>query len=146
MGISQTKRWVAFDNIIGANAQQSTTVTAKEPCNVHGLILDVFVGQTGAGLSFGYWMLLLMPRPAAAVSEPIINTTNLNLELENPLTWMLGSWMTDDAGVVSHVGGAPKSSRNCPRDSRLILIIQNSALSGSSIRTHGIMTWFETIK
>jgi len=59
---------------------------------------------------------------------------------------MLGTWMTSDTGVVSHIGGSPRTSRNCPRGGRLVLAVANSALSGSTVRIHGTMTWFETTK
>jgi len=144
LGVSQTKRTRGFDVIIAANAQGSLAITSEDPCNVHGLMADFMIGQTGAGLTFGYWALYLLPREST--SEPVLNTTNLNSEIDTAVMWMVGTWMTDDAGVVSHIGGAPKSSRNCPRDGRLVFIIANSALSGSSVRVHGTLTWFETIK
>jgi len=145
MGISQTKRLSAFDDIIAANAQGVFFVTtSEEPCNIHGMILDMMIGQTGAGLTFGYWILALLPRKDTGV--PIVNTATLNTEDYSAITWMVGTWMTDDAGVVSHIGGAPRTSRNCPRGGRLVMIIHNSALSGSSVRTHGTASWFESIK
>jgi len=145
MGISQTKRVRAFDNTVAANAQIGLILnTADDPCNIHGLITDMMIGQTGVGLSFGYWALCLLPRGTTA--NPVLTTTALNSEVDNPIFWMVGTWMTDDAGVVSHIGGAPRTSRNCPRGGRLVLVIANSALSGSTIRTHGVATWFETIK
>ncbi len=145
MGVSQTKRTQSIDNTIAANAQVATIIsTSEDPCNIHGLIADMFLGQTGVGLTFGYWALVLLPRGDTAV--PTLNTTTINAEQFSSVVWMLGSWMTDDAGVISHIGGAPKSSRNCPRNGRLVLSIHNSALSGSTVRIHGMLSWFETIK
>jgi len=144
LGISQTKRIQAVDDIVAPNTTGGITITSEEPCNIHGMQIDVQIGNTAAGLTFGYWAVYLLPRGSTAL--PTLNTTNLNNEQDSPVTWMLGSWMTDDAGVVSHVGGSPKTSRNCPRGGRLVLSIANSVLSGSSVRLHGTITWFETTK
>jgi len=144
MGISQTKRVQAFDSTVAANAQAAFSIVADQPCNIHGLILDMMIGQTSVGLTFGYWVLYLLPRGTTAI--PTANTAGLNGENNNPVMWMLGTWMTDDAGVISHIGGSPRTSRNCPEKGRLILVIHNSALSGSGVRLHGTMTWFETLK
>ncbi len=144
MGVSQTKRVSADDNTIPANTQNDKVITSEEPCNIHGLIVDMMLGQTGVGLSFGYWALWLLPRGDSAI--PTLNTTTINAEQSSAVLWMLGTWMTDDAGVVSHIGGAPKTSRNCPRGGRLVFTISNSSLSGSTVRVHGTLSWFETIK
>jgi len=144
MGISQTKRLSALDNTVAANAENVLNIQSEEPCNIHGLIVDIMIGQTGTGLSFGYWSLYLIPRPVATTLA--LNTTNINGENDSAVTWMIGTWMTDDAGVISHIGGSPRTSRNCPRGGKLVLVISNSALSGSTIRIHGTLSWFETIK
>jgi len=144
MGVSQTKRTEGVDFTVAANTQGEQAITAEEACNIHGLIMDVMIGQTGAGLSFGYWAVYLLPRGGTPV--PVLNTTNLDSEIDSAVTWMVGTWMTDDAGVISHIGGAPRTSRNCPRGGRLMFVFANSALSGSLVRVHGVMSWFETIK
>jgi len=144
MGVSQTKRERALDNIIAANAQVALTIQSEDPCNIHGLIFDMMIGQTSVGLTFGYWKMFLLPRTSTPV--PVVNTANINTEDDTAVTWMSGTWMTDDAGVVSHIGGAPRTSCNCSRGGRLVLVIANSALSGSSVRIHGTVSWFETIK
>jgi len=144
MGVSQTKRTQAVDNTVAVNAQSSFVITSEDPCNIHGLMLDLMVGQISTGLTFGYWAMFLKPRSDTNV--PVLNTTNINAESFSAITWMQGTWMTDDAGVISHIGGAPKSSRNCPRGGALVLVVANSALSGSTVRIHGTITWFETIK
>ena len=145
MGVTQTKRMLATDNTIAANAQLDRIIsTSEDPCNIHGLMMDFMVGQTGAGLTFGYWALMLFPR--GDTSFPTLNTTGINTQLFEAVVWMSGTWMTDDAGVVSHIGGAPRTSRNCPRGGRLVLVISNSALSASTVRVHGTVTWFETTK
>jgi len=144
MGVSQTRRNQGVDNTLAPNGGVSITNTSEEPCNIHGLQVDVMIGNTGAGLTFGYWAIYLLPRGSTGV--PTLTTTNLNNEQDSPVTWMLGTWMTTDTGVVSHIGGSPRTSRNCPRGGRLILRITSSVLSASSVRIHGVMTWFETIK
>jgi len=144
LGVSQTKRNRGIDNTIGINADATITVTSEEPCNIHGLQVDVMIGNVGAGLSFGYWALYLLPR--GSTNLPTLNTSNLNNEQDSAVTWMLGTWMTTDTGVVSHIGGSPRTSRNCPRGGRLVLIVANSVISASTVRMHGVMTWFETTK
>jgi len=145
MGITQTKRTSALDNTTAANAQTNTIIsTSEDPCNIHGLQVDMMLGQTGAGLTFGYWAVYLLPRVGTAF--PTLQTTQINAEQDTAVLWMLGTWMTDDSGVISHIGGSPRTSRNCPRGGRLVFILANSALSGSTVRIHGTFTWFETIK
>jgi len=145
MGTTQTKHQQVFDNILAANAQVNFDIkTADDACNVHGLILDIHVGNTGVGLTFGQWALVLRPR-GQAINTPVITTSQINLEFEIPIFWMLGNWMTE-AGQIDHIGGAPKSSRNCARNSILTVSVESSALSGSSVRVHGTATWFETTK
>jgi len=144
LGITQTKRQAVMDITVAANAHGTFTInTAEDPCNIHGLIVDLHAGITGAGLTFGQWALVLLPRGTGPL--PIIDTTAINAEADNPVFWMLGNYMMV-AESVDHFGGAPKTSRNCPRGGRLIIRVSNSALSGSTIRVHGTITWFETIK
>jgi len=143
MGTTQTKRTQGIDSTIAANANASFTISSEEPCNIHGLITDVFVGNTGAGLNFGHWGVYLLPRTSTGV--PVPTTGNLNTEIDSAVTWMTGTWMCNTESVA-HIGGAPRSSRNCPRGGRLVLVIENSALSASLVRVHGVQTWFETIK
>jgi len=82
--------------------------------------------------------------PRGTGTDPNITTSGLNAELDNPIVWMVGNWMVV-AESVDHFGGAPKSSRNCPKGGRLKLAVNNSALSGSTVRIRGTVTWFETI-
>ncbi len=145
MGITQTKRQQAIDNTVAANAQVNTVInTADDPCNIHGLIIDIRIGSLSTGLSFGQWAVTLMPR--VGTNAPVLTTSTINSEIDNPVFWMLGSWMTDLTGGLDRVGGAPRTSRNCPRGGRLQFNLENSAVSGSGIRFHGTATWFEVIK
>jgi len=145
VGVSQTKRAQAFDNTFAPNAQVNIVITTSEdPCNIHGLITDLMVGSLGAGINFGYWAMLLIPTRQTNI--PTLNTTTINSEDFNALIWMLGTWMCDDPSGIAHIGGAPRTSRNCPRGGRLVLIVSNSVLSGSSVRIHGTASWFEIIK
>jgi len=145
MGISQTKRMQAIDNTLSLGSQLATTInTADDPCNIHGLQLDLFIGSNvGAEHNFGKWALVLQPRGSAAA--PSINTTGINAEDNNAIFWMLGSWMIVDRGFA-HVGGAPRTSRNCPEKATLKFLLENSALSTTAVRVHGTVTWFETTK
>jgi len=145
LGISQTKRVQAIDNTVADGAQLNVTLsTAGDPCNIHGLVLDLWVGQQVVTFhDFGKWALMLLPRGGTGV--PSITTANLNNELDNSVFWMVGSWMIVDVDRA-HVGGAPRTSRNCPRNGRLVVAIENSAVSAGPVRVHGTATWFETIK
>jgi len=145
MGISQTKRQQVIDNTVALGAQLNVTLnTATDPCNIHGLVLDVWIGsQVDTQHDFGKWAVVLQPR--ATAGAPVLTTTALNSEIDNPIFWMLGSWMLVGPGW-NHVGGAPRTSRNCPRDGRLRFIVENSSVSAGSVRVHGTATWFETIK
>ncbi len=145
MGITQTKREQAIDNTISLGSQLSQVInTSEDPCNIHGLSLDLFVGSNvGAEHNFGKWKLFLMPRTGTNI--PTLTTTAVNDERDSAITWMLGSWMIVDRGFA-HIGGAPRTSRNCPRGGRLVLVVENSALSTTAVRVHGTMTWFETTK
>jgi len=145
LGISQTKRLQAIDGTLIAGSQSEFIInTAEDPCNIHGLIIDIWIsGATATLPSFGQWALTMRPRLSTA--GPGIATSTLNLEADNPIFWMLGTWMV--AGIdKAHVGGAPRTSRNCPRGGRLTIGIQSSALSAGVMRIHGVATWFETIK
>ena len=145
MGVSQTKRSVAIDNTIsvGANLAQDL-VNVEDPCNVHGLILDLWIGSNvGAEHNFGKWAVFAQPRTNTNI--PTVNTTNVNDERDSAITWMLGAWMIVDRGST-HIGGAPRTSRNCPRGGRITLAIENSTLSTTAVRVHGVCTWFETQK
>jgi len=143
MGISQTKRQQVIDNTISAGTQVNTTIrTIGDPCNIHGLILDLWIGsRLVTQHNFGQWAVLINPR--GGTGTPSITTTSINAEQDNPLFWMLGSWMTVESDK-SHVGGAPRTSRNCPTNSKLTLAIESSALSEGASRIHGTVTWFET--
>ncbi len=145
MGITQTKRQQAIDGTTAAGVQTNTSINvAADPCNIHGMIVDIQIGSTSTGLSFGQWAVTLQPR--GSTTAPGLTTANINNEQDNPVFWMLGSWMTDLTGGLNRVGGSPRTSRNCPRGGRLQFQIENSSLSGSGIRFHGTVTWFETIK
>ncbi len=145
LGVTQTKRIQVIDNTVALGTQLNVTLnTADDPCNIHGLILDLWAGVvTSTVPTFGQWALSLLPR--GGTTAPALTTAGLNAETNNPIIWMLGSWLAsgDDK---AHIGGAPRTSRNCPRGGRLIVGIENSALSGTGIRIHGVATWFETIK
>ena len=145
MGTTQTKRYQAIDNTISLGAQLDVEIAkATDPCNVHGLILDLWVGSNvGAEHNFGKWMLNALPR--AETNPPLIKTSDINTEKDSAVCWMLGSWMIVDRGVA-HIGGAPRTSRNCPRNGRINLSIENSSLSTTAVRVHGVATWFETQK
>jgi len=134
-----------IDNTVALGGQLDVIInTADDPCNIHGLILDIWAGVVSSTVpTFGQWALMVLPRGNTPV--PALTTTSLNNEDNNPVIWMLGSWLAsgDDK---AHVGGAPRTSRNCPRNGRLVFSIENSALSGTGIRVHGVATWFETIK
>ncbi len=144
MGVSQTKRVQAIDNTIAPNAQVNIVIlTSEEPCNIHGLILDLHIGSLGAGLTFGQWVLSLLPRTGGL--NPNVTTAGINAEADNPIFWMVGNWMVFGE-TIDHFGGAPRTTRNCPRGGRLLLSANNSALSGASVRIRGTATWFETIK
>jgi len=145
LGISQLRRQFALDFTVLANATGNANVNIpSDPCNVHGLIVDVRIGSIGIGLSFGTWALTLRPR--ASTSIPDLRTADINAEKDNPVFWMLGSWMADEQGAVDRVGGSPRTSRNCPRDSKLNFAVENSPISGATVRVHGVVTWFETIR
>ena len=80
MGLSQTKRTQAIDNTVAAGAQLDVILnTTEEPCNIHGLIIDLWVGQQVATFhDFGYWAVSILPRTTTTV--PVLNTTNVNQE------------------------------------------------------------------
>jgi len=143
--ISQTKRTQAIDNTIAAGAQLDVLLnTAAEPCNVHGLIIDLWVGQQVVTFhDFGYWAVTILPRTTTSV--PVLNTSNVNQEKDSAVMWMLGTWMVVDTDRA-HIGGAPRTSRNCNRGARMFISIANSSVSAGSVRAHGVATWFETIK
>jgi len=144
LGISQTKRTFAIDNTVSLGAQLDVPIPANDPCNIHGLILDVWVGSEVTGQhDFGKWGLFLLPRTGTSV--PPINTAGVNAEAAVSTIWMLGSWMLIGPDH-NHVGGAPKSSRNCPNSGRLVFSLENSAVSAGAVRVHGTVTWFETTK
>jgi len=145
MGITQTKRQQALDNTIAVGGQITFVLnTASDPCNIHGLMLDINIGSNvGSEHNFGAWALVLSPRGTTGI--PAITTGAINFEADNPIFWMLGSWMNIDRGFT-HIGGAPRTSRNCPRGGRLQVTIANSPVSTSAVRVHGTATWFETIK
>ncbi len=144
MGITQTKRVFVIDNTVSAGAQLNVQIPADSPCNIHGLILDLWVGQQVLTFhDFGKWALLLLPRGGAGV--PSLTTTSLNSGVDQAVIWMLGAWMVVDQDR-NHVGGAPRTSRNCPQQGRLFFALENSALSAGAVRVHGTVTWFETRK
>jgi len=144
MGVSQTKRISAVDNTIAAGGQLDIEIKSDNACNIHGLIVDLWVGQQVATFhDFGYWAVSLLPRTQTQV--PNLITSQVNDERDSAVFWMLGSWMIVDTDRA-HVGGAPRTSRNCPRDGRMVVSISNAALSAGSVRVHGVISWFETVK
>ena len=133
-----------IDNTVAPGAQfNDVIITSEDPCNIHGMILDVTIGTNVAGLNFGNWALSLLPRSATAV--PILTTAAANTEVDSAVFWLFGSWMTE-ASVFARIGGSPRTSRNCPRGGRLVFGVENSAVSGTTVRIRGTVTWFETIK
>jgi len=144
LGISQTKRTFAIDNTVNAGAQLDVQIPANDPCNIHGLILDVWVGsQVDTQHDFGKWALLLLPRSGTGV--PSMDTSGVNSENSVSTIWMLGSWMIIGPDH-NHVGGAPRTSRNCPNSGRLFFVLENSSVSAGAVRVHGTVSWFETTK
>ncbi len=145
MGIAQTKRIQVIDNTVSAGAQLNVTLkSGEDACNVHGLILDLWVGgQVLTQHNFGKWALSTVIRSGAGA--PNLTTTSLNAETDNPVIWMLGAWMIVDPDRI-HVGGAPRTSRNCASKSKIVFSLENSAVSAGAVRVHGVCTWFETTK
>ena len=143
MGLSQLRRQQAIDNTVSLGATLEVFLkTGEDACNIHGLILDIFIGSNvGAEHNFGKWALVAQPR--ATTGAPGMTTTALNAELDNAVFWMLGAWMIVDRGFT-HIGGAPRTSRNCPKEARIKLLVENSSLSTTAVRVHGTATWFET--
>jgi len=133
-----------IDNTVAAGAQLDVVIPADDPCNIHGLIVDVWIGsQVDTQHDFGKWALFLLPRTGTAV--PSINTAGVNNELNNSVTWILGSWMLIGPDH-NHVGAAPRTSRNCPKAGRLVFSVENSAVSAGAVRVHGTITYFQTVK
>jgi len=145
MGISQTKRTQGIDGTISAGTQVNTLLnTAGDPCNIHGFQLDLWIGsRLITQHNFGHWAVTLQPR--GDTTMPNIKTSDLSAELSSSIMWMLGSWMTVESDKA-HIGGAPRTSRNCPKGGRLQVAIESSALSEGASRFHGNAQWFETIK
>jgi len=144
LGITQTKRQQVIDNTVAAGAQLDVVLPADNPCNIHGLIVDVFVGsQVDTQHDFGKWGMLLLPRGGTGV--PSLTTASINGENAVATFWMLGAWMLIGPDH-NHVGGAPRTSRNCPQKGRLVFALENSSVSAGAVRVHGTVTWFETRK
>jgi len=144
MGVSQTKRVQVVDNTVIANGQLDVVITTSEdPCNIHGMIVDLWIADGVSQIDFGQWAVSLLPRAATAV--PILTTGAVNTEVDTAVFWMISSWMVSGQNPV-RIGGAPKTSRNCPRNGRLVVSVANSPVSGGTVRVHGTVSWFETIK
>jgi len=145
MGVTQTKRVQVIDNTVAAGAQLNVALrAATDACNIHGLVLDIWVGsQVDTQHDFGKWALMVLPR--TGTNTPSLTTGTLNTEIDNPTFWMIGSWMLIGPDH-NHVGGAPRTSRNCSQSARLVFALENSAVSAGSVRVHGTATWFETSK
>ena len=144
MGTSQTKRVRVIDNTVAAGAQLNDILPQTDACNVHGLIVDLWVGsQVDTQHDFGKWALMQLPRGTTPI--PSLVTSTLNTEVDAATFWMIGSWMLIGPDH-NHIGGAPRTSRNCPAQGRLVIAIENSSVSAGAVRVHGTVTWFETTK
>jgi len=143
LGVTQTKRQLVIDNTISAGASLNSVLPISDACNVHGLIVDIWVGsQVDTQHDFGKWAVMQLPRGGTGI--PAITTANINTENDNAVFWMLGAWMIIGPDH-NHIGGAPRTSRNCPKNGRVVVAIENSSVSAGAVRVHGTVTWFETI-
>ncbi len=156
--VSSTQVFRAGDNTITANAQAEFTVfitvdgaittgdLGQSAKNIHGLRIQIRITDDEITLAntenHGYWLLLISPVNDAV---PAYNTSNINLQLNNPQIWAMGKWscQRNSMGVIDV---QLKTSRNVGTQYIGRLIIHNSAVSDSTVRAgHLTSFWFNTL-
>ncbi len=105
--------------------------------NIHfGFAVEPEVADANAN---GTWVLWCIPDAVSAV--PAATFGSLEAEGSNPFLWAMGVWVaTNQTGYTSD-DMVIRSSRNCPRDGRLVLVVRVDGLSTGNARVIQYLTY-----
>ncbi len=126
----------------GAGAQKNLIATVDETngVNFHNVHFGFAVEPiTAAANANGIWVLYCIPDATSAV--PTSSQGALEVEGSNPFIWAMGVFVTSNESPYTSGDLVIRSSRNCPRNGRLVMSVRIEGVSADTVRTLIYLTY-----
>ena len=111
--------------------------------NVHGLRVcgSIEPENTDANAN-GFWVVYCLPSNIISESTQLAETFgDLNAENLNPYIWGVGCWTASNQAPY-HFEFAPRTSRTCQKDARIVCSIVKTGISAGAVRINQTLTCF----
>ncbi len=123
-----------------ARVQLLATVDETNGVNFHNVHFGYAVEPQNADANAnGTWALFCIPDAVSAVPSTAVSA--LELEGSNPFLWALGVWTASNQTPYTSGDFVIRSSRNCPRNGRLIMIVDVEGISAGDSRILSYLTY-----
>ena len=113
--------------------------------NVHGVSACFSLEPENADANAnGFWVLWCLPGPSVIQNSDLPHTIGqLGDQKYAPYIWGMGCWTASNQAPF-HYEFRPKTSRNCQKDARIKLQIENLGVSAGLVRVIRTMTLFQS--
>ena len=144
---TQRRRLDADSTTLGVNAHSAVVVTNNETAsaNFHGVhyCFSIEPENTDANAN-GFWVVYCLPAQVIDVANDLPNTFS---ELDNedflPYVWGVGCWTASNQAPF-HFEFAPRTSRTCQHDARIVGRISQVGISAGQSRVNQTITCFQS--
>ena len=138
----QRKRIHISSALVGAAAEKQLLANVDETngVNFHNVHFGFAVEPQDADANAnGTWVLYCIPDAVSTV--PTSSQGVLEAEGSNPFIWAMGVWTASNQSPYTSGDMVIRSSRNCPRDGRLIMVVRMEGVSAGTVRTLQYLTY-----
>jgi len=130
-----------------ATATQNRTLTMDlddaDAVNVHGFRMCLSLEPENADANAnGTWAVYCLPGGTIQNADLPLTIGALGNEDSAPYLWGLGCWVASNQGPLNALEFAPKTSRNCQKGARIVLVVTFDGVSAGAVRSNMIMTCF----
>jgi len=116
------------------------TVDETNGVNFHNVHFGLSAETENADAnSHGLWVLWCIPDATSAV--PQSDVIGLEAEGSNPFLWAMGTWFASNQTPYNSGDMVIRSSRNCPRDGRLVLVVDIEGATAGNTRIVSYLTY-----
>ncbi len=110
--------------------------------NAHGLRYCFSIEPENAGANAnGWWVLYCLPAQVITISQLPNSFITLDNEDFLPYVWGVGCWTASNEAPY-HYEFAPRTSRTCQKDARLLGTIVKEGISAGAVRINQTLTCF----
>ena len=138
----QRKRVHAQTSVVSSTGRVLLTGTVDETngVNFHNVHFGFGVEPENADANAnGTWVLWCIPDAVSAVPATAISA--LEVEGSNPFLWAMGVWTASNQTPYNLGDQVIRSSRNCPRNGRLVLSVDVEGISAGNSRILSYVTY-----